>query len=157
LCHALRRLCGCPHQDNVTADAACAALEAEDIRCWIAPRDIVYDMDFGEAIIDAIAGAKIMVLIFSSPANASPQVKREVERRTQRNSDHSGAHRECPAESGARIFHQHLTLVRRADAAARSAPQETCRLCFFVSGGSLHALANVTTRIFLLISSYPLS
>jgi hypothetical protein len=72
------------HQNKPTADAACAMIEAEHIRCWIAPRDIVPGMDWGEAIIDAIAGAKIMVLIFSSHANASPQIKREVERAVNR-------------------------------------------------------------------------
>jgi hypothetical protein len=28
-----------PHQEKATADAVCARLENEDIRCWIAPRD----------------------------------------------------------------------------------------------------------------------
>ena len=69
-----------PHEDKTTADATCASLEAEGIRCWIAPRDIVHGMDWGEAIIDALDGAKVMVLIFSGHANASPQIKREVER-----------------------------------------------------------------------------
>ena len=69
-----------PHQDKAAADATCARLESDGIRCWIAPRDIVHGMDWGEAIIDAIAGAKVMVLIFSGHANASPQITREVER-----------------------------------------------------------------------------
>lgn len=67
-------------QDKPTADAACAALEAADIRCWIAPRDISPGRDYGESIIDAIESARVFVLIFSSNANASPQIKREVER-----------------------------------------------------------------------------
>ncbi len=37
--------------DKLTADAACAALEAEGIRCWIAPRDVLPGMDYAEAII----------------------------------------------------------------------------------------------------------
>jgi hypothetical protein len=32
------------HQDKPTADAACATLEAEGIRCWIAPRDVAPGM-----------------------------------------------------------------------------------------------------------------
>src|ERR1700704_3147496 len=68
------------HQDKPTADAACATLESTGVRCWIAPRDIVPGKDWGESIIDAIEGAKVMVLIFSGHANASPQIKREVER-----------------------------------------------------------------------------
>ncbi len=66
--------------DKLTADAACSALEAENIRCWIAPRDISPGRDYGESIIDAIESAKVFVLVFSSNANASPQIKREVER-----------------------------------------------------------------------------
>jgi tetratricopeptide (TPR) repeat protein len=68
------------HRDKTTADATCAALEAAGVRCWIAPRDIVPGTDWGEAIIDAITGAKIMVLVFSGHTNVSPQIKREVER-----------------------------------------------------------------------------
>ena len=55
-------------------------LENKGIRCWIGPRDIVPGMDWGEAIIDAISAARLMVLVFSSHANGSHQVKREVER-----------------------------------------------------------------------------
>ncbi len=72
------------HQDKATADATCATLEAAGIRCWIAPRDIVPGADWGELIVNAIAAAKIMILIFSGHANASPQIKREVERAVNR-------------------------------------------------------------------------
>jgi hypothetical protein len=67
-------------KDKSTADAMCAVLEANRIRCWIAPRDIPAGEDWGAAIIDAIARCRVMVLIFSGNANSSPQVKREVER-----------------------------------------------------------------------------
>ena len=36
--------------------------------------------DWGESIINAIESSRIMVLIFSQSVNASPQIKREVER-----------------------------------------------------------------------------
>jgi hypothetical protein len=68
------------HPDKASADAACATLEQAGIRCWIAPRDIVPGMDWGESIVTAITGAKVLVLIFSQHANESPQIKREVER-----------------------------------------------------------------------------
>jgi hypothetical protein len=55
-------------------------LEARGIRCWIAPRDVVPGVEWGAAIVEAIRGAQVMVLVFSSHANASPQVRREVER-----------------------------------------------------------------------------
>ena len=67
-------------KDKPTADATCAILESKGIRCWIAPRDILPSADWGEAIVDAIGGARVFVLVFSSNANASPQIKREVER-----------------------------------------------------------------------------
>ena len=66
--------------DKPIADAVCAKLEECGIRCWIAPRDILAGMDYAEAIISAIDSAKIMVLIFSSHANASKHVMREAER-----------------------------------------------------------------------------
>jgi hypothetical protein len=67
-------------KDKKWADAACSVLEARGVRCWIAPRDIVPGTEWGAAIINGIDGCKVMVLIFSSSANASPQVRREVER-----------------------------------------------------------------------------
>ncbi len=66
--------------DKPIADAVCAALEHNGIRVWIAPRDILAGQIWGEAIIDAIAGSKVMVVIFSSNSNSSSQVLREVER-----------------------------------------------------------------------------
>jgi hypothetical protein len=62
------------------AEAACAALEAQSIVCWIAPRNVLAGLEYGEAIVDAISGCQIVVLIFSEPANSSPQVRREIER-----------------------------------------------------------------------------
>ena len=67
-------------KDKVTADAVCAMLESEGIRCWIAPRDVLPSMGWGEAIIDAIEESRIMVLVFTAHANDSPQIRREIER-----------------------------------------------------------------------------
>ncbi len=67
-------------KDKATADTVCARLEVEGFRCWIAPRDILAGLDWGEAILNAIEGCTIMVLIFSEHANTSVQIKREVER-----------------------------------------------------------------------------
>jgi len=66
--------------DKSVADAVCAALEQRKIRCWIAPRDILPGTNWSERIVRAIGESKVMVLIFSSPANKSEQIKREVER-----------------------------------------------------------------------------
>jgi hypothetical protein len=67
-------------KDKAVADAIVARLEAESVNCWIAPRDVVPGADWGESIIDAIESSRIMILIFSRSADASSQIKREVER-----------------------------------------------------------------------------
>ncbi|HEX3028785.1 MAG TPA: TIR domain-containing protein [Clostridia bacterium] len=72
-------------KNKKTADAVCAALEEYGMRCWIAPRDITPGKEWGEAIVTAISESKIMVLIFSSAANQSQQVLREVERAVNKN------------------------------------------------------------------------
>lgn len=72
-------------KNKKTADAVCAALEENGMRCWIAPRDITPGKEWGEAIVTAISESKIMVLIFSAAANQSQQVLREVERAVNKN------------------------------------------------------------------------
>jgi hypothetical protein len=67
-------------KDKTVADAIVARLEADSVTCWIAPRDVVPGADWGESIIDAIESSRIMILIFSRNADASSQIKREVER-----------------------------------------------------------------------------
>jgi len=67
-------------RDSATAEAVCAKLESREIKCWIAPRDISPGPSWSAAIIDAIEGAHLMVVLFSSHANLSEDVKSEVER-----------------------------------------------------------------------------
>jgi len=67
-------------KDKTTADAICASLEANGVRVWIAPRDVMPGSDWGESIIDAIHESRVMILVFSANSNASPQIKREIER-----------------------------------------------------------------------------
>jgi hypothetical protein len=57
-----------------------ARLEARALSVWIAPRDVSPAADWAEEIMDAIYSARLMVLVFSSQSNCSPQVRREVER-----------------------------------------------------------------------------
>ncbi len=66
--------------DASVAQQACEALEARDIRCWIAPRNILPGMSYAEAIIDAINHSSVMLLVFSARSNRSQHVRREVER-----------------------------------------------------------------------------
>jgi hypothetical protein len=67
------------HHDKPLADAICATVEAKGIRCWIAPRDVIPGQEWGEAIVNAIRMSRVMVLVFSSHANDSPQIRREVQ------------------------------------------------------------------------------
>ena len=68
------------HDDKVAADAVCATLERAGIRCWIAPRDVAPGAEWAAAIVDAIDRSRAMVLVFSSRANYSQQILREVQR-----------------------------------------------------------------------------
>jgi len=71
-------------KDKTIADAVCARLEARGIRCWIAPRDVRPGAPYGEEIIDGIHEARVMVLVLSANANASPHIPKEVERAVSR-------------------------------------------------------------------------
>jgi hypothetical protein len=66
--------------DRECAFELVSRLEARGLSVWIAPRDISPAAEWAEEIIDAISAARLMVLVFSSHSNASPQVRREVER-----------------------------------------------------------------------------
>ena len=66
-------------KDKTWADAACGA-QRHRIRCWIAPRDMTPGDEWGAGIIKGLNASRIMVLIFSDHANASKQVRKEVER-----------------------------------------------------------------------------
>lgn len=71
-------------QDKPIADAICATMERNGLRCWIAPRDILPGADWSASIIEAMNGSRVFVLVMSQFANASPQIKREVERAVNR-------------------------------------------------------------------------
>ena len=61
------------------ANAVCAALEREAIRCWIAPRDVMPGRSYSGEITRAIQQSRAFVLIFSEYSNNSEQVLREVQ------------------------------------------------------------------------------
>ena len=67
-------------KNKAIADALCAGLESEKIRCWIAPRDVLPGGNYGESIIHAMASCRVVVLVFSAATNTSPAVLREMER-----------------------------------------------------------------------------
>ena len=66
--------------DRVIANAVCARLEQNRIRCWIAPRDVIPGREFAESIIEAIHGSKLTILVFSANSNSSQHVHKEIER-----------------------------------------------------------------------------
>ncbi|MEN3371251.1 MAG: hypothetical protein V7609_3394 [Verrucomicrobiota bacterium] len=66
-------------QDKKIAETICAALEASEIRCWVAPRDVRPGKSFPGEITRAIQQSKVMLLIFSKHSNSSEQVLREVQ------------------------------------------------------------------------------
>ena len=66
-------------EDKPAADAVCAILEENGVRCWIAPRDIMPGADWGESIVKGIRTSRVLLLVFSTNANKSKQIKREVE------------------------------------------------------------------------------
>jgi hypothetical protein len=57
-----------------------AHVETHGIACWIAGRDVPFGADRATEIVNAIATARVMVLVFSANANSSTDVHREVER-----------------------------------------------------------------------------
>jgi hypothetical protein len=73
-----------PQRDRAIADTVCAKLEADGIKCWIAPRDISVGGNWPKAIIDAIDRSKVFALILSSSANDSTEIARETARASRR-------------------------------------------------------------------------
>jgi TIR domain len=67
-------------RDKTIADAVCALLERDGLRCWIAPRDVSPGRHYAGRIKEAIQNSRLMVVVLSSHSNVSPHVLREVER-----------------------------------------------------------------------------
>lgn len=66
-------------KDKQIADAMCNKLESSGIRCWMAPRDIWPGRKWSEAIVQAIEESSLLVLIFSTNANMSEQIEKELD------------------------------------------------------------------------------
>lgn len=63
--------------DKPIADAICHHLEADGIRCWIAPRDITAS-DWAGSIMDGLRRSDVYVIIVSRNSIASGEVTKEV-------------------------------------------------------------------------------
>ena len=67
-------------KDKLIADAICARLENQGIRCWIAPRDVDPGRDYSDQIAEALEKSAVMVMVVSSGSNSSRHVKSEIDR-----------------------------------------------------------------------------
>lgn len=76
ICHA--------SDDRDIAGRVVVALEQHGVGCWIAPRDVTPGADYARAIVTAIGGSRMLLLVLSRAANTSPHVRREVERAVSR-------------------------------------------------------------------------
>jgi hypothetical protein len=66
-------------EDKEAAERLCAALEREDISCWMAPRDIPPGQEWAASIVDGLQRSKSFVLLLSSHSVAAKQISREAE------------------------------------------------------------------------------
>lgn len=64
--------------DQSIAETICKALESRGCPCWISSRDIRPGHNFQESIVKAIRSAKVMLLVFTSSANNSDEIKKEL-------------------------------------------------------------------------------
>lgn len=60
------------------AQAICHTLEQNEIRCWMAPRDIPPGSEYGDLIDEAIKSSTVVVVLFSETAATSLWVKGEL-------------------------------------------------------------------------------
>ena len=65
-------------KDQEIAETICQALEARGYNCWIACRDVHPGENFQEAIVQALRSARAMLLVFTSNANNSEEIKKEL-------------------------------------------------------------------------------
>jgi hypothetical protein len=72
-------------RDRKIAQTISGALEHRGFRCWISSRDIGPGENFQEAIVRAIRGSRLMVLVFTGHANNSNEIKKEMALASQNN------------------------------------------------------------------------
>jgi len=66
-------------QNMAAAQEVCSILEHSGVACWMAPRDILPGSHWAASITQAIRNARVLMLLFSTSANDSLQVLREVD------------------------------------------------------------------------------
>lgn len=65
--------------NNDVAEEICHVLEQNNLRCWIAPRNITSGKNYSQEIVEGIKSTKIVVLVFSKYSQASNFVKNEID------------------------------------------------------------------------------
>lgn len=65
-------------EDSDAALSVLDELEARNVLCWIAPRNVRPGHPFDDEIVEAIEGCKGMLLIFSGRCNERDYIRREV-------------------------------------------------------------------------------
>jgi len=65
-------------KDAKIASSICLALEARGHRCWMSSRDVKPGENYQGAIVRAIRDAGVMVMVFSTNANNSDEIKKEL-------------------------------------------------------------------------------
>jgi hypothetical protein len=65
-------------RDQKVAETICDALQSRGYPCWISCRDVGPGENFQESIVKAIRAAKLMLLVFTSNANNSNEIKKEI-------------------------------------------------------------------------------
>jgi TolB-like protein len=66
--------------DVAVATALVEALERAEVKCWIAPRDVTAGARYADAIVRAISGARVFILVLSENSIDSSHVSKEIER-----------------------------------------------------------------------------
>jgi AAA-like domain/TIR domain len=67
-------------KDHAVASAIRSALAMAEVSCWMAPDDITPGQPYAAALTNAIKESRALILVFSTHANESEHVPREVER-----------------------------------------------------------------------------
>jgi TPR repeat protein len=114
-------------KNEQVADAVCAALERQNIACWIAHRDVLPGAEYPVAVMEGISNCKVVVFIFSKAADSSPQVKREIERAVSMDKKFVTLRIENVQPSSGLIFL--LSLVQWLDAFTPPLTRHLPRLC----------------------------
>src|SRR3954451_15341785 len=66
-------------KDVLTAEEVCSGLEQAGLDCWMGPRNLTPAESREPQIVEAVRHSQVMVLIFSSAANQSNNVMRELQ------------------------------------------------------------------------------